>query len=228
MDAVQEYSRQLPGEIGLLASEFAAFTKAGQILDPRRILVTSHSNFGAPLAQADAAEGAVLSLDPEGPTIAIATDNSCGHINSGLDDDGSIVRAVTAYLSALPAPLSERSTAKSHQQGRQLFSSACASCHTPALLSRRGEVALHSDLLLHDIGPALNDGIVQDDATSAEWRTTPLWGLRLRTRFLHDGRAATLAEAILTHDGEGAAAARAFRQLTQDDRKTLLDFLSGL
>jgi CxxC motif-containing protein (DUF1111 family) len=83
-------------------------------------------------------------------------------------------------------------------------------------------------LLLHDIGPALNDGILQGDATSAEWRTTPLWGLRLRTRFLHDGRAATLAEAILTHDGEGAAAARAFRQLTQDDRKTLLDFLSGL
>src|SRR5258708_27715102 len=51
--------------------EFAAFTQAGRILDPRRILVTSHSNFGAPLAQVDAAEGAVLSLDPDGPTLVI-------------------------------------------------------------------------------------------------------------------------------------------------------------
>src|SRR5882724_10923947 len=51
--------------------EFAASTQPGQILDPRRILVTSHSNFGAPLAQSDAAEGAVLSLDPDGPTLVI-------------------------------------------------------------------------------------------------------------------------------------------------------------
>jgi CxxC motif-containing protein (DUF1111 family) len=55
-----------------------------------------------------------------------------------------------------------------------------------------------------------------------------LWGLRLRARFLHDGRAATLAEAILTHDGEGAAAAGAFRRLTHDDRKALLVFISVL
>jgi CxxC motif-containing protein (DUF1111 family) len=114
-------------------------------------------------------------------------------------------------------------------QGQQLFALAgCISCHTPALSSRRGEVALYSDLLLHDMGPALNDGIVQGDATSAEWRTTPLWGLRLRTRFLHDGRAATLAEAILAHDGEGAAAARSFRQLPHDERRALLDFLAIL
>ena len=51
--------------------EFAAYTQAGRVLDPRRILVTSHSNFGAPLAQNDAAEGAVLSLDPDGPTLVI-------------------------------------------------------------------------------------------------------------------------------------------------------------
>jgi CxxC motif-containing protein (DUF1111 family) len=95
-------------------------------------------------------------------------------------------------------------------------------------LSRRGDVALYSDLLLHEMGPSLNDGIIQGDASGAEWRTTPLWGLRLRARFLHDGRAATLAEAILAHDGEGAAAAGAFRRLTHDDRKALLVFISVL
>jgi CxxC motif-containing protein (DUF1111 family) len=110
-----------------------------------------------------------------------------------------------------------------------LFSSAgCASCHTPRLSSKRGDVALYSDLLLHDMGPSLNDGIIQGDATGAEWRTTPLWGLRLRARFLHDGRAATPAEAILTHDGDGAAAARVFRRLTNDERKALLVFISIL
>ena len=164
--------------------------------------------------------------------IAISADNGCGQINPGLDDNGSIIRAVTAYLAALPAPLPEPSmskTAESYQLGQQLFSSAgCASCHTPRLSSKRGDVALYSDLLLHDMGPSLNDGIIQGDATGAEWRTTPLWGLRLRARFLHDGRAATPAEAILTHDGDGAAAARVFRQLTHDDRKALLVFISIL
>jgi CxxC motif-containing protein (DUF1111 family) len=179
---------------------------------------------------ADAFRNEIGITSPLAPQdVAIAADSTCGQTRPGLDDDGSIIRAVTANLVALPAPLPERTAAKSYQQGQQLFSSAgCVSCHTPALLSGRGKVALYSDLLLHDMGPALNDGIVQSSATGAEWRTTPLWGLRLRTRFLHDGRAATPAEAILTHDGEGAAAARAFRQLAHDDRKALLDFLSVL
>jgi CxxC motif-containing protein (DUF1111 family) len=182
---------------------------------------------------ADAFRNEIGITSPLAPQdVAIAADDGCGKTSPGLDDDGSIIRAVTAYLAALPAPLPEPSalkTAKPYQLGLQLFSSAgCVSCHTPTLPSRRGDVALYSDLLLHDMGPALNDGIVQGGATSAEWRTTPLWGLRLRTRFLHDGRAVTPAEAILTHDGEGAAAARAFRQLTNDDRKALLDFLSFL
>jgi len=67
--------------------EFAASTQPGQILDPRRILVTSHSNFGAPLAQLDAAEGAVLSLDPDGPTLVIpkqfATSGKQTHVLEG-------------------------------------------------------------------------------------------------------------------------------------------------
>ena len=164
--------------------------------------------------------------------ITTSGDNSCGQTNLGLDDDGSIVRAVTAYLTGLPAPTLESSvlkSSKSYHQGQQLFSSAgCVSCHTPTLSSKRGDVALYSDLLLHNMGPALNDGIVQGNATGAEWRTTPLWGLRLRARFLHDGRATTPAEAILSHDGDGAAAAHAFRKLTRDDRNALLVFMSTL
>ena len=42
--------------------DFAATTRAGEILDPSRLLVASTSNFGAPPARADWAEGAILSL----------------------------------------------------------------------------------------------------------------------------------------------------------------------
>jgi CxxC motif-containing protein (DUF1111 family) len=179
---------------------------------------------------ADAFRNEIGITSPLAPhDIAMVADSGCGPTKSGLDDDGSIIRAVTAYLAALPAPLPKTSAAKSYQQGQPLFASAgCVSCHTPALPSRRGAVALYSDLLLHDMGPALNDGIVQGGAVGAEWRTTPLWGLRLRSRFLHDGRAANFAEAILAHDGDGAAASRAFRQLTKDDRNALLEFLAVL
>lgn len=162
--------------------------------------------------------------------LDIAHDDSCGKARSGPDDDGSVIGAVTAYLLAFPAPSPAAAGATEPVAlGRPLFSSVgCVMCHTPVLESRRGDVALYSDLLLHDMGPSLNDGIVQGAATGAEWRTTPLWGLRLRARFLHDGRAETAAEAILAHDGEGAAAARAFRQLPQAHRGALLAFISAL
>jgi CxxC motif-containing protein (DUF1111 family) len=78
----------------------------------------------------------------------------------------------------------------------------CAKCHVPALAGVNGDVLLYSDLLLHDMGPALDDKIVQGNATGADWRTTPLVGLAARRRYLHDGRAATLRDAILAHGGE--------------------------
>lgn len=49
-------------------------TNPGQILDGRRLLVASTSNFGAPLARADQAPGSVLSIDlAEGP-VAVPAD----------------------------------------------------------------------------------------------------------------------------------------------------------
>lgn len=84
----------------------------------------------------------------------------------------------------------------------------CASCHVPALRTGRHPVqaldrkwvALYSDLLLHDMGPALAD-ICFGQATPSEFRTEPLMGLRFSTEFLHDGRVRTVEEAILLHGG---------------------------
>jgi mono/diheme cytochrome c family protein len=179
---------------------------------------------------ADAFRNEIGITSPLAPQDTEVLADGCGQINPELDDDGSSIRAVTAYLAALPVPASQPSTSRpAEAQGRQLFSAmGCVSCHTPALPSRLGDVALYSDLLLHDMGPALDDGIVQGEAAGAQWRTTPLWGLRMRARLLHDGRARTPTEAILAHDGDGAASARAFRQLAANDRDDLLGFLSGL
>ncbi|HWN82647.1 MAG TPA: di-heme oxidoredictase family protein, partial [Candidatus Udaeobacter sp.] len=98
------------------------------------------------------------------------------------------------------------------------------------------ETVIHpyTDLLLHDLGPELSDGMPEGNAQPAEWRTAPLWGLGLAERvdgyrfLLHDGRARTPEEAILWHGGEASASRDAFRQLPAQDRRDLLAFLESL
>jgi CxxC motif-containing protein (DUF1111 family) len=81
--------------------------------------------------------------------------------------------------------------------------------------------------LLHDMG-SLGDGIEQGQATGREMRTAPLWGLRLLTTFLHDGRARTIEDAILAHDGQGRAARRRFAALRASEKAALMAFLRTL
>jgi CxxC motif-containing protein (DUF1111 family) len=78
------------------------------------------------------------------------------------------------------------------------------------------------------MGPALDDGFVQGSARGVDWRTTPLAGLGTRRRLLHDGRATTVADALLAHDGEASRAARAFRTLDMQSRSALITFLNTL
>lgn len=150
------------------------------------------------------------------------------------------VRAVLAYVRTL-APPAPGAMTPSRQRGEQLFTEVgCASCHVPeqrtgpssiSALSNRS-VRLFSDLLLHDMGPGLADGRPDGDASGSEWRTTPLWGLRLMRDFLngeafllHDGRARSVEEAILLHGGEADGARDRFDALPAADRAALLDFV---
>ncbi len=120
-------------------------------------------------------------------------------------------------------------------EGQKVFHRlGCAECHVPSFMTvspirvlDRQVVHLYSDLLLHDMGPALAD-LCKGVAGRAEFRTEPLMGLRARTRFLHDGRALTLESAIALHGGQGTAAATAFFSLSHQDRDTLLRFLKSL
>ena len=121
------------------------------------------------------------------------------------------------------------------RDGERIFQAlGCAACHVPALatgssahpLFNRRSVPLFSDLLLHDVGTG--DGIRQASAEPEEIRTPALWGLRLRRPFLHDGSAATVEAAIGRHRNEAELARRGFDQLSDNDRRRLLTFLSSL
>jgi CxxC motif-containing protein (DUF1111 family) len=149
----------------------------------------------------------------------------CAGESAGIEDDGSIVEAVTAFLAALPPPAAGTSAPR----GALLFAGVgCAACHTPSLPVGDLQVPLYSDLLLHDVGSDLDDKVVQGQAGGRDWRTTPLWGLRARPRLLHDGRARTVLDAVLAHGGEAEPVLRRFRQLTPEDRGALLAFLAQL
>lgn len=90
------------------------------------------------------------------------------------------------------------------------------------------------DLMLHDMGEALDDGMPEGDARSSEWRTPPLWGLGLvetvngTVRLMHDGRARSIEEAILWHGGEAERAVFGFTVLDPESKQALLDFVRAL
>jgi CxxC motif-containing protein (DUF1111 family) len=154
-------------------------------------------------------------------------DARCGGTRSHPEDDGSLVRAVTAYISSLEAPTGRAE--QTRPAGAAIFRQiGCAECHTPSLPGADVNVPLYSDLLLHDVGPTLDDGVVQGQATGRHWRTTPLWGLRMRGRLLHDARAASIPAAVMAHAGEAADHVTRFRALTVAEREALLAFLGEL
>ena len=130
------------------------------------------------------------------------------------------------------------------KRGEALFAQAqCSACHVSELktgdvpglpaLSRQ-VIHPYTDLLLHDMGPGLADNRPDFQAGGRDWRTTPLWGIGLSatvngvTTYLHDGRARSIAEAILWHGGEAQLAADRFRAMARDDREALMTFVLSL
>ncbi|MBN9548848.1 MAG: c-type cytochrome [Alphaproteobacteria bacterium] len=126
---------------------------------------------------------------------------------------------------------------------KQFYEMGCIACHTPKFVTMRGTpdkaqafqlIWPYSDFLLHDMGEGLADGQRVGEATGSEWRTPPLWGIGLTATvngnafYLHDGRARTLAEAILWHGGEGQKARDRFAGATAADRDALIKFLESL
>ena len=165
------------------------------------------------------------------------------HGNLPEIDDSKLNRVVT-YLRTLAPPAQRQPKAEKVTRGEELFTHAgCAKCHTPTLKTgpnapidelKNQVIRPYTDLLLHDMGDALSDGIDKPGVSGKEWRTPPLWGIGLtetvngNTFYLHDGRARTLEEAIMWHGGEGLAAKRAYSSFSREERQLVWQFLNSL
>ena len=114
-------------------------------------------------------------------------------------------------------------------RGGSVFAAiGCEACHVSSLETPNGLIHPYSDLLLHDMGPLLDDGVVMGEAQGNEFRTQPLWGLCAHPPFLHDGRADTIEEAILLHGGEAEGARHRYAELSAEKRSDLHAFLESL
>jgi CxxC motif-containing protein (DUF1111 family) len=190
------------------------------------------TNEGFPLERANPGDDAL-------PTECLF--NSVSEDHATADTPGDIV-LFSAFMRLLAPPTPSSTSpggAASIQRGAQLFQSVgCALCHTPSLTSAPAtftgapvEARLYSDLLLHDMGSALADGVSQGAASGSEFRTAPLWGLGQRVFFLHDGRSSDLNETIQWHGGSGSEArgvSNRYFGLSEADKQSVLNFLRSL
>ena len=163
-----------------------------------------------------------------------------------IDPEISIqeVYDVVFYLQTLKAPIQRNQNDEGVILGKQIFNSInCAGCHTPTLKTSFSPVSAlsnkefhpYTDLLLHDMGNALDDGYTEGSAKTQEWRTPPLWGLGLSPNsqggqyfLLHDGRAKSIEEAIQMHGGEAEQSKNKFNQLSETDKEALIKFIKSL
>lgn len=188
--------------------------------------------------------GITSSLFPQ--TDCTAAQKACLQAPNGGDPELSerILDMVTFYTRNLAVPLRRNIDDPQVKKGASLFAtSGCENCHkthiTTATLPEHPEQSAqlihpYTDLLLHDMGEGLADGRPVFGATGREWRTAPLWGIGLTEvvsgsqHYLHDGRARTLLEAILWHDGEARASRDKVRNMIPADRQALIAFLRSL
>jgi CxxC motif-containing protein (DUF1111 family) len=154
------------------------------------------------------------------------------------------VQDVAFYLKTLKAPIQRDRSNEDVIAGEGVFMAiGCGKCHRPELHtggSPIGPLANQtfrpfSDMLLHDMGPGLDDGYTEGSALTSEWKTPPLWGLGLSPDsqggsyyLMHDGRAHSIDEAIHLHGGEGTLSRQTFIELSGADHDKLIRFLESL
>ena len=182
----------------------------------------------------------------------------CGASGPELSDEQ--LDNLVKYISLLGVRPQRNYNDPAVQSGAQIFATiGCTDCHTPSLQTsefhpfaelRDQTIHPYTDMLLHDMGPGLADSLGDGDATGAEWRTAPLWGLGLSAcvtggiddptgaqgdevctpvhTYLHDGRARSIEEAILWHGGESEAVKAAYQVLSDTQKQNVLRFLESL
>lgn len=154
------------------------------------------------------------------------------------------IHNVVFYLRTLKAPIQRQQQDAEVMEGKQLFLNVkCGRCHIPEFTTSESDIealshkkfAPYTDLLLHDMGSALDDGYTEGVALTSEWRTPALWGLGLAKNsqggqvfLMHDGRARSITEAIQLHGGEAEASKSNFNNLSSNDKRKIIKFLESL
>ncbi|MDC3260245.1 thiol oxidoreductase [bacterium] len=152
--------------------------------------------------------------------------------------------AIMFYLKTLEAPRRRNINNLDVVSGEQIFTAiGCANCHRPVMKTGSSKLTAlnivefypYSDLLVHDMGEALDDNYTEGNISTSEWRTPPLWGIGLQKEsqggelyLLHDGRASTYDEAIQFHSGEAEFAKTSYNYLSDDNKELLFVFLNSL
>jgi CxxC motif-containing protein (DUF1111 family) len=136
--------------------------------------------------------------------------------------------ALVSWSMLLGAPRPDAPTPETEAGAALFVEIGCAGCHVESLEGSKGRVPLYSDLLVHDMGEELGDGIQMGLASGTEFRTQPLWGVAATGPWLHDGRADSLEEAIEWHGGEGARSRERWRGLSGQAQGQVLAFLRSL
>lgn len=203
------------------------FNHAGITTDP----LTQSQKAALPV---DSSNGPVAWHELLAPLRAVA---QAAAVDGPLTDDDGVADPelstsdlfdLVSFAMLLAAPAVEPETPQT-APGRRIFDRlGCAACHTPRLAGPRGPLPMYSDILLHDMGPELADGLEQGEATGSEFRTQPLWGLTATGPWLHDGRAGTVREAIELHGGEASRSRDAAVKLSESEWVDLLAFLASL
>jgi CxxC motif-containing protein (DUF1111 family) len=154
------------------------------------------------------------------------------------------VERLTFYMKTLKAPTRRDEDNADVIAGDALFNSVgCVKCHVQTLTTGESDIKALSnkefhpftDLLIHNMGPALDDGLPEGNAHGNEWRTAPLWGLGLAEDsqggtgfYLHDGRATSLRQAIGFHGGEATGVVSNYSALSGTEQDQLIKFLKSL
>ncbi|MFO0585882.1 MAG: di-heme oxidoredictase family protein [Polyangiaceae bacterium] len=186
---------------------------------------------------ADALQGDMGITSPLRPTEFLNPDGLTDDLKVGVDVTADSVnkRAMYVRLTAIP-----RRDGLSEDAAKLFADAKCDVCHAPTMKTRKDypiaqlagiDAPVFTDMLLHDMGPKLADGMVDGQASSRQWRTSPLIGLRFNKTFLHDGRVKTVEDAILAHDddgSEGAESASLYKNMSGADRAALLAYVSAL
>ena len=200
------------------------------LTDEQRARLPVDSSRGAGAGEADTGEGDAARFGHEAALQAAAPDGPLTDADGVADPEmsGDQLFALVSQVMLLAAPELEMPNDQGIRGAAVFDAIGCGACHTPRVDSPAGPLPLYSDLLLHDMGPDLADGISQGDATGSEFRTQPLWGLAAVGPYLHDGRAATIDAAIRAHGGEAQAARDRYVALSAAEIADLEEFLASL